>query len=177
MRAPAVPPRAALRRGGFTLLEVLVVVFIVGILASLASLSISGRALDDVMQEEARRMEQIFRLASEESALNGIELGFVRTEGGYRFLALAPDGAWVPYGDESPLRPRQLPDPLTLKVRVGDLALPQTDPEKPAPHILFLSSGELTPFDITIVAPETAVRYRISGEITGAMALTRLTES
>ena len=61
------PPRAE----GFTLLEILVVMVIIGVLATMVSLSISGRAVDDRMQAESRRVEELLRLASDQAQALG----------------------------------------------------------------------------------------------------------
>ena len=163
------PGRA--RHGGFTLIEVLVVVFIIGVILGMATLSFSGRALDDKAQEEAQRLLQIFRLASEEATLTGLEIGWISTEEGYRFLALSDQG-WTAYGDGSPLRSRKLADPLQLSVQVDDLPIP-TDPERLTPQVLFLSSGEITPFTVELGAPQLDIGFRIEGNLLGELALAR----
>lgn len=161
---------------GFTLLEVLAVVFIAAVLVSMVSLGIGGRALDDQIEEEARRLNRVYELAAEEATLTGTEIGWLRTETGYQFLSLGEDGQWAPYGAQGPLRARVIQPPIKLSVEVGEFPLP-ADPKKPLPQVLFLSSGELTPFAATLGAPDHPVRYRIEGEITGALKFIRVGES
>ena len=71
---------------GFTLIEILVVVFIIGVILGFATLSLSGRALDDKAQEEARRLAEVLRLARDEASMTGFELGWRRTDKGYDCL-------------------------------------------------------------------------------------------
>ncbi len=56
---------------GFTLLEVTVVVFIVGVLVTLAVLSVSGRVRSDQVELEARRIGELIRLAGERAIIYG----------------------------------------------------------------------------------------------------------
>lgn len=102
---------------GFTLLELLVVVAIVGVLVTLATLAISNRAGSDTLETEAKRLQQLLSVALEDAEMGGLEIGFVLTDGGYAFVAVAPNGKWAPLR-EGPLRPRALPPPLTLTLKV-----------------------------------------------------------
>jgi general secretion pathway protein H len=160
------------KQAGFTLIEILVVVFIIGVTLGFATLSLSGRAVDDKAEEEAQRMLQIFRLARDEAGMTGLELGWLATHDGYRFLALAEQG-WAPYGDRSPLHSRTLEKPLQLTVKVEDLPI-KADPKRDSPQILFLSSGEVTPFSVDIGAPGLEVVYSVSGNLLGQLELKRV---
>ncbi|MDN5939946.1 MAG: prepilin-type N-terminal cleavage/methylation domain-containing protein, partial [Salinisphaera sp.] len=57
---------AATRGRGFTLLEVLVVAFIIAIIAGFAILSIDTRAGADRLQQEATRMRALMQIASDD---------------------------------------------------------------------------------------------------------------
>lgn len=110
------PAASGLTQQGFTLLELLVVVVIVGVLVTFATLSISNRAVNDKLETEAKRLQQLFEIAGEDAELQGIEIGFVFTPQGYLFVA-AQDQQWLPL-DEGPLRARPLPPPMRLWVQV-----------------------------------------------------------
>ncbi|MGJ8669438.1 MAG: type II secretion system minor pseudopilin GspH [Oceanococcus sp.] len=159
------------RQLGFTLIEILVVVFIIGVILGFATLSLSGRALDDRAQEEARRLTEILRLARDEAAMTGFELGWRQTEKGYEFLALSDEG-WTPYGKNTPLRPRDLPEPLRIEVRVDDLPI-EADKKKALPQFMILSSGEITPFSLRLDAEQLDFVFLISGNLLGELKLER----
>ena len=65
------------RTAGFTLLELLVVVLLIGIIANFAVLSMSGRALTDKLSVEAQRLNQLVQLAAEEAQVKGLNLGLL----------------------------------------------------------------------------------------------------
>lgn len=171
--------RALPRRGrGFTLLEILVVVFIIGVIATLAMLSVDNRAADDRLQREARRLHALLETAGEEAVLFGVELGFEVVPDGYRFLRLDADG-WTPVdAGDSPLRPRTLAGGVTLRlIREGEerrLAGDEDEDGGPNPDVLFLSSGEITPFELSLTASGTTTRYRYEGGLTGELKMTRV---
>jgi general secretion pathway protein H len=170
----------AVRARGFTLIELLVVLVIIGILVSFATLSIGSRALDDRMQVEAQRLDRLLRLAAEEAEVKGIDLGFRFSDEGYEFLVLSPEGKWLPYDGDPILRPRALPmnDPFVLTLQVEGRNVPPAqaakDQDKPVtPQVLVLSSGEVTPFALTIGAVGLDAYYLEQGDALGRFTLER----
>jgi general secretion pathway protein H len=155
--------RAAL---GFSLIEVLVVVAIVGVLALVITLSVTGSGERQV-RREADRFEALVGQACEQAELGGREIGIVVGDRGYAFRLMAGND-WVDFPAGSPLRPRQwvggLSVVLTREGRLVDLG-GSTDA---TPQLVCFSSGERTPFALTlalgdaphfrVVADETALR-------------------
>ena len=157
---------------GFTLLEILVVVVIIGILTTFATLSIGNRALDDRMEVEARRLTELFKLAREEAEFRGRDIGFTTTREGYQFLVRDTEGQWAPYTEAMPLRPRQMPDPFFVELQIEGRAVGA--PEKALkPQAMFLSSGDATEFHLNIRAPRYASLYRIDVDSTGKISMKR----
>ena len=161
---------------GFTLLEVLVVVVIIGVMATVAVLSIGNRSLDDRLALEARRLQELFTLAADEAVLQGVELGFVQTPEGYEFLLLK-DGRWIPLEDAGPLRARALAEPFYLSLQVdGRTVAPQrTDDAKVElkPQVVLLSSGDATEFTLELRARQYDAYYRLQGDVLGRTTLDR----
>lgn len=167
---------------GFTLLELLVVVMIIGILATFAIVSIGNRALDDRLEVESKRLEQVLKLASEEAETKGFEIGFRFTKDQYEFLVTDKDGLWKPYTDAGPLRPREIPAPFYLELSIEDRAVPPAEDgidsknKKIEPQIMLLSSGEITAFEIAIKAENYSPYYRLQADTLGKFSRTRFEE-
>lgn len=106
---------------GFTLLEVLVVVFLIGIVLSLAVLSV-GHNEDRVLKDEARRLAALLELARQESIVESLEMALAIDDRSYSFQMF--DGQnWLPVADDPILRARELPDEMELEVEIeGQLA-------------------------------------------------------
>lgn len=185
--------RIAPQSSGFTLLELLVVMVIIGVLATLVSLSVSGRAVDDRMHAESRRLEELLRLASDEAQAKGLELGFRQTTEGFEFLTPDSESArWVVLADGI-FRPRQVPEPFYLELRVEGRVLrpvaPAASPDDEAqaatgearkdderriePQVLILSSGEMTAFTLDLKLKDHAQFYRVEGSELGELKLQR----
>ncbi|MGH8482354.1 MAG: type II secretion system minor pseudopilin GspH [Nevskiaceae bacterium] len=162
---------------GFTLLEILVVVVIIGVMATLAVLSIGSRSLDDRLAIEARRLHELLLLAADEAVLQGAELGFIQTTEGYGFLVLDREGKWVPLEDAGPLRGRALAPPLYIELQVDGRRVvpPRADGQDPElkPQVLLLSSGDATEFTLDLRALEFAPYYRLQGDVLGHFKLER----
>lgn len=95
-----------MRRSGFTLLELLVVITIMGLAAAAVALSVpggDGRRL----QEEAARLGALFRIAQDEARISGRTLVWEADLNGYRFRPLDAEAAGN-WNDEV-LRPRSWP--------------------------------------------------------------------
>ncbi|MGH8442216.1 MAG: type II secretion system minor pseudopilin GspH [Nevskiaceae bacterium] len=161
---------------GFTLIEILVVVVIIGVMATLAVLSIGSRTLDDRMAIEARRLQELFALAADEAVLQGLELGFLQTADGYEFLVLK-DGHWVALEEPGPLRRREVHEPFYLQLQIdGRPVVPARsgdDRAERTPQVMLLSSGDATEFVLVLRAQQFAPYYRLHGDVLGRITLDR----
>ena len=158
---------------GFTLLELLVVILIIGIIISFASLSV-GQQASRALQDEAKRMHSLLRLASEESVLQGRELAMQFSPEGYQFMTL--DGAdWIAVEEDRLFREREFPPNLELALVVEGVETDLHDRENP-PRIFVLSSGEMTPFVLNIGTLDGEA-YTLQGDLTGKLTLARTGEA
>ncbi len=163
----------ARRAAGFTLIELLVVVLIIGITVGLVVISIDPDEDGDI-KTEARRLQELIRLASQEAIMQSNEYALEIGDDGYRFLVLSKQ-KWLPVED-SMLRERILPTPLYLEVffegeRFDFMETEQDGEEEENPRIYLFSSGEITPVDIVLQAEGMEARYYVTTEINGKISL------
>lgn len=154
---------------GFTILELLVVIVIVGIMVSLATLSVGGNEAR-TLHTEAQRLTALIELAVQESILNGTEMALELEEETYQFLVY--DGKdWFPMPDGKVFRPRELPPGMRLDVEVeGQEEEEDLFGETAASRVWILSSGEVSPFTIDIQL-EDGPRYELIGDMMGGLKL------
>lgn len=140
---------------GFTLLEMIVVIVIIGVLATAVSLSIGSRNLSDTLDAETRRIEKLLELATDDALFRHRELGFWSDGERYGFMVLS-DGQWQPYSGSEALRERRFEPPVEGHLYVEGQRVPGPDPLSPQPPVLVLSSGEVTPFALRLGVPGDA---------------------
>lgn len=100
---------------GFTLLELLIVLFIIGITLSFAMINITTSEQQEV-EDEADRLMALIRIARENAILDAEDLAVAFTDKGYRFEKY--DGAeWQPL-DDTTLRFRPFPQDLKVEYKL-----------------------------------------------------------
>lgn len=132
--------------GGFTFLELLVVVTLVAILTGTVVLGFSGADTQQEIKGFAQRFAYRVELARQQALQRNREWGVYVDERGYRFAEFDPEvGEWIerarrPFGND------ELPDYLRLRLETEGVGeLPFGDAEN-LPRLLIFSSGEVTPF-------------------------------
>ena len=158
------PPR------GFTLLEIMVVLVLVGIITSFALLSVGGGPRSR-LAEEARRLAARVELHQQEAILNGQTHGIQFARAGYTLLTLGEKGEWQPAAVNTLIH-HALPEDIALSLWVEDRPVDLKIPRK-LPQVLLLASGEATEFvavfgftdDSSLDAP----RYRVAGDALGRL--------
>jgi general secretion pathway protein H len=140
---------------GFTLIEILVVILIIGIMVAGTVLSVGIAHGDRELENERDRLLALASYVREQGAMQNREFGMRCFQGGYEFLAYDPrQNHWVRVEDEPTMRARKLPQGIALYVKVEGrpIVLPMQDvlPDELAPQVMLLSSGELNLFEITL---------------------------
>ncbi len=171
---------ASRRQSGFSLLELLVVVVIVGIMAGVAVFSIGAIGQETPAETEARRLTALMQLVSEEALVQGRDFGLEIFSDGYRFLSWDPDSRlWVvPAGDEL-LRARSFPEDLQvgLVVEGQEVALfeeggrREDRQDQVAPQVAISAGGEFTPFELYLAEAFEPSAWLLTGEADGSLEL------
>ena len=149
----------------------MVVVVIIGIMLTVSALSLRGDSHAELMQREATRLVALLDLASQEAEMRSEQLAVRFYDDGYEFMLLQ-NGRWVALDDDRPLRPRKLPDDIGLRLELEDNPPPSlVSEESDLPQVYLLSSGEMTPFVVTLFSPGTERRFVIKGSLMGRLEL------
>ena len=163
------PHTKSTAESGFTLLELLMVILIIGITISIANLSFSQNT-SRLVQDEVERLHGLIQLAGEEAVLQGRELALEFDHDRYRFLESGKEG-WQAIKEDPMLRERPLPEAVEFSLMM-DGAEASFEDKKKLPRIYILSSGELTPFTMTLTTDEGDA-YSLQGLVSGKLVLTR----
>ncbi|HET8731764.1 MAG TPA: type II secretion system minor pseudopilin GspH [Moraxellaceae bacterium] len=101
---------------GFTLLEVLMVVLLVGIISSVVVVSVNTSGPERALPEEAQRLAALLEQAGNEAVMQNREYGLRVTPEGYTFLCLNEEKQRWGACPEDIFRERQLPEGLELLI-------------------------------------------------------------
>ncbi|MCP1726872.1 general secretion pathway protein H [Natronospira proteinivora] len=131
---------------GFTLIEIMVVIVIIGVLVTIATLSINRLGEDDQAAEERSRLYALIGLAADRAMIEGGEYGLYIGRSGYRFLQYRDEGWAVPSGSE--FRHREWPDGLQvhLEVEGRGVDMESFSEEDSRPQVYLTGTGEMMPF-------------------------------
>jgi len=156
-----------LGRGGFTLIEIMLVIFIIGISSGLAMLSTGLFDRDRQLKNMAKQITRIVRLAGNEALLNQMDLGIAFYQRGFIFLRFGSNNTWAPLTNNNLLQNYTLParTQLTITIEGQNIALSSTIPK--IPQIVISSAGELTPFTVGVAISQKPPSYWITGQPQG----------
>ncbi len=149
------------RSKGFTLLELLIVLVILGITISFTVLSFGLKTPQDDLKEQGLRLAALMQLASEESILLSQELALQFESDGYHFLNLKDD-QWLEIKNDQVFRRRVLPESISVELSVEGSDV--SNDEAVVERIYFYSSGEASPFVLTLRSQDTEFSYQLSGD-------------
>lgn len=112
-----IPAPVARRATGFTLIEVMIVVLIIGVTLGLVGVNLMRDDRDRV-KEEADRLAMVLSAARDEAILQGRVLVVDLRRDGYQFLRIGSDGKPVPIEGDDSFLPRRLPNGMTLSAEI-----------------------------------------------------------
>jgi len=153
---------------GFTLVEILVVLIIVSVMSGIVVTSLPSSFQNSDFDEESLRLKTVIELIREESLTRASEYGLKTDKDNYSFFVYNEiEQNWTQLNTK-PYAEHKLGYGILLKTTIEDNELILTDEEDEessvpnAPRILLLSSGEMTPFEITIALGRDKTRTLVS---------------
>ncbi len=171
-------PAAAPRTAGFTLLELLVVVTIVGVFVGAAVLSTGISGDDRDIEREAFRLTSLLDLVREEALMQNRDYGLLFAESGYGFyLYDSLQLAWIEPGADELLSTHDLDDELGLALRIEDRDvniarnIDTEETDAPQPQVMILSTGEMTPFEATLYRDFDGLSRIVRAQFDGSLEI------
>ncbi len=180
------------KQHGFTLIEVMLVILLIGVFVSAVTYG-SRNSLVDKLEQASARFTGIFNIAAEYSLLNNRELGLVVKDNTYQFVIYDSDNLlWLPIEDQTPFELKNHEDIITLTLELEGLPTDDNSllPEEPdslfenddelfdedeeeliIPQVLLLSGGDFTSFRLSFaftddIEQEREVEFQVVGLFT-----------
>lgn len=156
--------RAAARFArGFTLLELMIVVFVIGLVTAGVIISFSGGRRDDQLEREADRLDALFDYVREQAELQTRDYGFRINERGYSFVVYdVLANQWRPAEEDDALRERPFPEGIETEVVVEGrkviLETKKKDVEDFMPQVMIFSNGDISSFEVLLMREGTTDR-------------------
>ena len=146
------PSRSTAR--GFTLIEIMVVVLIIGVMSAGLLLSVSLTGRDRELEKEGDRLLALINYAREQAELQTREYGIIFQDDHYQFVSYdVHRQVWRDVFEDDALELRRLPYGLNVKLKVETRPVvlkKPTDAKDKTPQVMIFSSGDLTQFEVTL---------------------------
>jgi general secretion pathway protein H len=181
MGSPRIRRRCAPRASGFTLIEIMVVVLIIGVISAGIMLSINLTGRDKDLERESERFAALVNYAREQSELQTREYGLIFQNDSYEFVSFdTRRGLWRTVFEDDALVLRHLPDGLDLKLVVESRPIilkRPTDAQDKTPQVMIYSTGDLTSFQVTLEREGGIRSISLSEDDTGKIVAKPMVDS
>ncbi|MCL1050304.1 type II secretion system minor pseudopilin GspH [Shewanella abyssi] len=187
------PRVAQARQAGFTLMEVLLVVLLMGLAASAVTLSMGGASQQKGLERLAVQFMMSAEMVLDETVLSGQFIGIVVEKDSYEYVYYDEEGKWKRLEQDRLLSARQMEPGIELHLVLDGLPLVQDDEEDdswfdeplieksaddkkkyPEPQILLFPSGEMSAFELSFVTKnemDKEIEVVVVGDVLGRLKL------
>ena len=169
---------------GFTLIEMMVVLLIIGIVVSSVVLSINTDDVKEHMEIEMNRLRALINLAREEAILQDHDMALVIKEDSYSFQWYdIKQEKWLAVDDGQVFRERKLPPGTNMVLLIEDLPTTekhsrpgtsltldgkdkeQQQEEEDVQRVVIYPSGEIFPFELILQKEDESTQFKLVGEV------------
>jgi len=161
--------RTCLQRG-FTLWELLIVVAIVAITLSMMQFSMGLGDENRELKRVGKDLGKLFHLLNQEAVFESRNFAISLQDKGFKVLEF--DGSAWSTVDDSFFTRIKMAESQRSELIIGDLVVDISVKKEPQPHILILSSGEMTPFEWRIQDELSQLGIVLQGNMLGAVLMT-----
>lgn len=157
------------RHAGFTLMEVMLVILLMGLTAAGVTMSIGNSGPQQALEKTAQQFIAATELVLDETVLSGQFIGIVVEKTSYQFV-FYKDGKWNPLEKDRILSEKQMEPGVVINLVLDGLPLVQEDEKDeswfeepliepssedkkkhPEPQILLFPSGEMSAFELSFI--------------------------
>jgi general secretion pathway protein H len=146
---------------GFTLIEMMVVLLIVGILMGVVALAPTRNHRSD-LAEEAQRLATMLESAGDEAQIRSASIAWEPVDGGYKFFQRAENGSWQPIADD-------VLAPHRWGTNVTGVSIHFTGGGDATPRVVFGDESVSVPVTVTLASGAT--RLNVVGTGIGNFAV------
>lgn len=185
-----------LRHAGFTLMEVMLVILLMGLTATAVTISIGNSSPKQALEKTAQQFIAATELVLDETVLSGQFIGIVVEKTSYQFV-FYKDGKWNPLEKDRLLSEKQMEPGVVLHLVLDGLPLAQEDEQNeswysdpliepsstekkkhPEPQILLFPSGEMSAFELSFITTidNEPLDVLVVGDALGRLTLGRADE-
>lgn len=170
--------RKASKQGGFTLLEVMLVLALIGLILASVRFAVFGDDKYSDIEKEVNKLQVLFNMASDYAVINQREMGLRLDldKQTYEFVMLDENQNWQALQESKHFQQTQLSEGIELELLLDGFAWLEEDSffdnrifdeqlsvssdgveigdeeekERLPPQVFILSSGEITPFELIV---------------------------
>ena len=172
---------------GFSLLELLVALFVVVLITSMVTLTVSSGGRDIRIDSRVRSLANVGAYALDEAQLRGTDFGLLLFEQfdefgqpthGFAWRERLPGGWREPEHDSDIFEDQLFPAGMELQLELEDspvdeLQLAAGEERDSSPQVLFYASGETTPGALELRRDSGELLWRVQWDLLGRFELLR----
>lgn len=156
---------------GFTLIEILIVIVIIGITVSFAMLAFGDFGQERRILFAAEQLRSSLRLAQEQSILKTATMGVRIDNTSYQIVKFQESSGWSNNNNKGIYKTVLFPNNTVINLKTDH------KPKNKEPEIIINTSGDMTPFTLVFGSTSKPVITTLTGSLTGSLSFKKASSS